>query len=113
APTGPAKSGPDWRDALAQLEADKAMSFAERRAKLAEVLDRNIDDLAAAAAVREKIRSALMSAVERVRLDREQTFADADKAALEGRYGDALRVWQSWIGRVQVIAPDDDLAIAQ
>jgi uncharacterized protein YkwD/pSer/pThr/pTyr-binding forkhead associated (FHA) protein len=110
--TGP-KLGDDWRAALDELAADKTATPAERRSRLADLVERHFDDPEAVKPIRERLRAELTSAGERVRLDREQTFADADAAATEGRYGRALLLWSSWIGRANSINAEDDRAIAK
>ena len=112
-PDPSASAKDDWRALLLQLDVDKSMSPLERRGKLADCLERHIAEPDAVAALREKIRGELMAAGERVRMDREQTFADADKAVTDGRYGLALSKWTRWLATLPSLTTDDDKAIAE
>jgi uncharacterized protein YkwD/pSer/pThr/pTyr-binding forkhead associated (FHA) protein len=103
----------DWRAALDAFDADKTASPAERRSRLADLVERHFDDAVAVKPIREHLLAELTSAGDRVRLDREQTFADADAAAAEGRFGRAISLWTSWIARAQSISAEDDGAIAK
>lgn len=117
AATGPVPDGPkhddDWRAALATFDADKTTSSAQRRATLATLLERNVTNAEASAAIRDRFRAELTSAGERVRRDREDTFAAADAAANDGRFGAALDLWTHWIARAPAISPEDETAIAR
>ena len=110
--TGETPKG-EWRSLLDEYDAGTGASASQRRARLADLLDRYVDDAAAVAAIRDRIRTELSSSGERVRLDRETTFADADRAASDGRFGDALDLWTSWIERAPPLSPDDDRGVAQ
>jgi len=116
-PGAPASEGPkppeEWRAALEAFDADKTTSSAQRRAALATLLERNVGDAEASAAIRDRFRAELTSAGERVRRDREETFAAADAAANDGRYGAALELWTNWITRAPAISGEDDTAIAR
>jgi pSer/pThr/pTyr-binding forkhead associated (FHA) protein len=107
------KTDDGWRAAIEAFDADKTTSSAQRRAALATLLERNVGDAEAVGAIRERFRVELTSAGERVRRDREETFAAADAAAADGRYGAALELWTNWIARAPEISADDDSAIAR
>ncbi len=104
--------GDDWRAALDQLDADKTASASERRSRLADLVERHFDDAAAVKPIRERLTSELTSAGDRVRIDREQTFAGADAAAADGRYGQAIAMWTAWVSRAPSITAEDDHALA-
>lgn len=106
------KPGSDWRASIERLDADRAASASQRKTTLAGLLERHVDDAEAVAVLRERIRAELTSAGERTRLAREQTFAQADAAAADGRYGEALERWTRWVQDTAVVSPEDDAAVA-
>lgn len=106
------KPGDDWRAAIAKFDEDKAAPASQRKTALAALLERHVDEADAVGVIRERIRTELTSAGERSRLAREQTFAQADAAAADGRYGDALEKWTHWIQDTPAVSPEDDAAVA-
>ncbi len=109
---GETKPGDEWRAAIARLDDDRTAPPSQRKTALAALLERHVEDAEAVGVLRERIRAELTSAGERTRLAREQVFAQADLAAADGRYGDALDMWTRWIQDVPAVSPEDDAAVA-
>jgi uncharacterized protein YkwD len=109
----PEKPAADWRPVLDQFENDRTMSAGERRAKLRDLLERNLDDPDALQALRRTLAVELVSVGDRQRADRERTFEAAGRATNEGRLGQALDLWISWVARTPELTAEDDKDVAQ
>lgn len=104
--------GAEWREPLGALDVDTSLSPMQRRAAVVTLLERHFAEPAAVAALRDRLRVELSSAGERARTDRERAFEEGDRAAEEGRFGDALAAWKRWIASVPAVPEEYDRPLA-
>ncbi len=103
-----------WRGDLAQLEGGwQGLSMAQRRGRLADLLDRHFEEPDASAII---TRLLLRLAGDRSREaddDRERTLREADTATEQGRLGEALDLLNGWLLRTPSLTPDDERTVAE
>ena len=112
-PGGSAAGDGSWQPALTELRgAWDHMAPVQRRARLAELLERHVGDPEALAAVRELLERLAQERGQHSSGDRERTSLEARTAADQGRLADALDLWNGWLLRSPGISRDEERDIA-
>ncbi len=102
-----------WRRALTDLRgAWDHMAPVQRRARLAELLERHMDNPDAVRAVKEQLERLVRGGRDRADGDQERTSRDAARAIAEGRLADALDLWSGRLLRAGALdrATERDVA---
>jgi uncharacterized protein YkwD len=112
-PAGPSVSRGSVGPALSDLRASwDHMAPVQRRARLAELLERHVDSPDAVAELRPLLERLAKESSRRTGDDRERTSRDAQRAAQEGRLADALDLWNGWLLRSPALDRDTEREVA-
>jgi uncharacterized protein YkwD len=103
-----------WRQRVAELDEGWApLSPAARRSRIVELLDRHADEPAAAQALRKLLERLQGETGGYQDADRRRTEQESARAAAEGRFSDALALWNGWLLRAPPLERDDERAVSK
>ena len=104
----------DWQSELAGIDAGGThIPIGERRHRLIRLLDRHMDDPAAAQAVGERLSATVDEMRGSAAADRGRTAAEADAALEAGELGKVLDAWTAWRLRAPQVSHEDEKRVAK